>query len=674
MRKPFLAALLVSICLFASGNTLAKDQKCYAPISEYRFLDLFKKGKISLKRSKGKISLEQLITRINEYGVSFHLTPNNEKEIRQNADILSEEQLNKLLISIRDHYKAKVIILLANIAGDAPAEYEATRRIYDQLYRATRQFSEVCIEKINEPFVADSDEQEEKLVLEKGNQWNANIVIWGRLKITPKAKPKYGSVIVMFKPMREPPYSFLTQDWGTVTGSISELYTFTIQERVSKEMAYLSLLTVGLIRYELGDYDGAIERFNHGLKNLIIPKEMVNPGILYFYKAISFYQKGLIEQGKCNSNQARIYYEEAIKEGNRSIEWLPTVIPYYNLGNFYYAKWHITKASSDYNAAIENYKKAVNVGTGQKYARAYYNLGKIHSDAGDDAAALENYRLALEADPTYAPAYNNCGIIYKQKEQYDDALHHFNQAIENDIGFPDPYINRALVHHIRKDFDLAIADLNTAIELITACNCVGNKDTGFIAYFHDLNIDLNPKDPCGATGIKFILANLYRYRGRARIRDFTFVEDKNLLNASIEDFSTSINMAPDFRTYFFRGKAYKIEGNINEAAKDYTDSIARAPYKYIVAYLDRSDVYILMHRYRDAIADCEVILGSDTEEAKQFRPNAYINRGEAYYGSDEKERGLADIRQGLELNKDPKFHEDIKKELLERFGLELPNN
>ncbi len=74
--------------------------------------------------------------------------------------------------------------------------------------------------------------------------------------------------------------------------SVAELERFAIQTRLSAEMTYLSLFTVGMIRYTAEDWSKAICLFNDALGQVAEPVPFLEQSAVYFYRGNAHYSKG----------------------------------------------------------------------------------------------------------------------------------------------------------------------------------------------------------------------------------------------------------------------------------------------------------------------------------------------------------------------------------------------
>ena len=94
----------------------------------------------------------------------------------------------------------------------------------------------------------------------------------------------------------------------------------------------------------------------------------------------------------------------------------------------------------DFISALDDYTKAVELN--DKNAVAYYNIGCVLSDYGNDMDAIELFKKAIEIYPDYYPAYFNYACSQFRLKNYDDALKNFETA----ANFDNTHANNALYY------------------------------------------------------------------------------------------------------------------------------------------------------------------------------------------------------------------------------------
>ena len=81
---------------------------------------------------------------------------------------------------------------------------------------------------------------------------------------------------------------------------------------------------------------------------------------------------------------------------------------------------------SDYNGAIEDYKKTIKL---CKYSPdAYFNMGLSNYKLGNYEQAVDNFTTAIEQNPNYSMAYYKRGQTYLKLDNQQFAKSDFEQA------------------------------------------------------------------------------------------------------------------------------------------------------------------------------------------------------------------------------------------------------
>ena len=118
---------------------------------------------------------------------------------------------------------------------------------------------------------------------------------------------------------------------------------------------------------------------------------------------------------------------------------------YYNRGNAYADK-------GDYDRAIENYTRAIELNSKNRGHRIVYDVNK----------AIKDYTKAIELSPKNADTYHCRGLVYYQKGDYDRAIEDFTRTIELNPNDAGAYYSRGLAYALQKMPTLACNDLYKA--------------------------------------------------------------------------------------------------------------------------------------------------------------------------------------------------------------------
>jgi protein O-GlcNAc transferase len=242
-----------------------------------------------------------------------------------------------------------------------------------------------------------------------------------------------------------------------------------------------ALHLLGVLSYQLGNYDSAIEYLSkvlryipanayvhYNLGNAFKDKKLFHKAIASYQKALqinpnlfeAYHNLGMVFQTEnqldeaiicyqkaleLNPNLADAYYnlgiisqdkgqlDEAIAFYQKAVEIDPDFADaYYNMGNSFWAKRQLDEAASCYQKTIQ---------LKPNLAAAYYNLGSVIEDKGELTEAETYYQKALQLNPNLADAYNNLGNVMQKQNAFDKALGHYHRALVLNPDFIEALVN-----------------------------------------------------------------------------------------------------------------------------------------------------------------------------------------------------------------------------------------
>ncbi len=197
-------------------------------------------------------------------------------------------------------------------------------------------------------------------------------------------------------------------------------------------------LSKRLIAVETG-YNSARE--SQELKTNVSPNKQTAEE--YFYRGLSKYELG--------------DYNGAIQDYNKAIQLAPdNTSAYINRGN---SKSNL----GDENGAIQDYNKAIQLAPDD--ALAYYNRGISKSNLGDENGAIQDYNKAIQLAPDDALAYINRGNSKGKLGDYNGSIQDYNKAIQLAPDNTSVYINRGISKSNLGDYNGACLDWSKAGEL-----------------------------------------------------------------------------------------------------------------------------------------------------------------------------------------------------------------
>ncbi len=209
------------------------------------------------------------------------------------------------------------------------------------------------------------------------------------------------------------------------------------------------LHSLGVIAYQKGQYDIAVELINKAIKQndsvaqyhntLGIALEALgkfHEAILTYHQAVSIkrdYTEAYHNMAIALQSQGQ--HDVAVEKCTQAISLKPDYAQAYNTMAFSLEKQNL------YDKAVENYRQAIRLEP--SFVEAYNHLGVVLNGQGKIDEAVKNFKLALQYDPHYAEVYNNLGIALKEQEQFAEAMANFDRALQLDPHFFEAYYNLA---------------------------------------------------------------------------------------------------------------------------------------------------------------------------------------------------------------------------------------
>jgi protein O-GlcNAc transferase len=198
-----------------------------------------------------------------------------------------------------------------------------------------------------------------------------------------------------------------------------------------------ALHLLGVLSYQLGNYDSAIEYLHKTLRFI--------PANAYVH-----YNLGNVYKNKKDVDKAISCYQKALQLNPGFFE------AYHNLGMVF-------QVNNQLDEATACYQKAVRINP--NLADAYYNLGTISQDRGLPDEAIAFYRKAVQLEPKLADAWFNMGNIFLDKRQFDEAASCYHKVMELTPMLAPPYYNLGIISEEKGQFTEAINLYQKALQL-----------------------------------------------------------------------------------------------------------------------------------------------------------------------------------------------------------------
>ncbi len=214
----------------------------------------------------------------------------------------------------------------------------------------------------------------------------------------------------------------------------------------------------GLVKNELGDYEGSISDYNKAIElDSKCSLAYNNRGYSKYKKgdyegALADYNKAILLNPKLNiaiDNKAKLLTEVCIKDDEEFVAkyYLSLGIQEINKGNFlegiknideslkhndkseiaYFYKAAAYQSLNNTNLAYENYTKSIDLN--KKMTDAYFNRAKLIMN-DNPKQALDDFVTAAALDPNFIDAYYAIAAIQKKLGQYEDAIKNLDKILE----------------------------------------------------------------------------------------------------------------------------------------------------------------------------------------------------------------------------------------------------
>lgn len=264
----------------------------------------------------------------------------------------------------------------------------------------------------------------------------------------------------------------------------------------------------------------------------------------------------------------------------------------------YLGRGRIFAAQKRYNAALADFTRVISMDP--NIADGYLNRANVEMTLGQNQEAMNDLDEAQRLNPRAAEIYATRGRLSLQLGRLGDAERDLQQSVQLNPTLALSYSNRGLFYAATGQMELAKADFDKVIEL-------------------------QPRD-----------ANAYFNRGNVYV-------SLNQTDKALADYDRATQLAPDLSdAHNNRGALRMMLGNMPAAVKDFDNAIKFSPHN-LDAHINRGGVLINLGQYNPAIQDFDAALALK-EDAR-----AYMGRGLAYLGLNQKRQALSDLRHACRL-------------------------
>jgi tetratricopeptide (TPR) repeat protein len=371
----------------------------------------------------------------------------------------------------------KVVILVAQFDGPEGQNNRVTETILSQLREATEEYSDVKVEALEKPITEQAGSEEARKL---GKKRKATMMIWGWYGKTADTVPISVNFEVLQPPEGLPEFG-KTASGSVQTFALSELNSFKLQTRLSSEMSYLTLFTLGMVEYAAEDWAAAIAHFDDALAQTNESPESLDLSITHLKKGNSYFFNKDFEAAIAAYDAAlkiKPDYPEALNNKGAALGGL-----------------------GRYEDAIAAHDAALKIKP--DYPEALNNKGSALGELGYGKTAIISYDGALKIKPDFPEALNNKGIALNELGRYEEAIAAYNAALKIQPDYPDALNNKGITLHELGRHEEAITAYNATLKLKpdypdalynkgNALNQLGRHEDAIIAY--NAALKLKPDD------------------------------------------------------------------------------------------------------------------------------------------------------------------------------------
>lgn len=461
-------------------------------------------------------------------------------------------------------YRPGALILVARLDGPSPSQYRITETVYRETQAAVLKYSDIRVEFLDRR-ITEADGS--RVARQIGEERRAAVVVWGWYGNTGECIPlclNYEIMDLSQWEMRDG-----LQSSGQVQVHTSDYRR--LHDRVSSQVAFLSLYMAGVTRYAVGNARGAIECLNDCISRDSKWVDTDDRASVYSWR------------GGCYAQQRA--YAKALTDYDTAIRICP-VDP-----SFYTGRADIHMVMSNWKQAADDIHSALSLKP--SYGPAYLLRGRLRIAKGQYAIGLPDLDKALSLEGQSCVAYVRHGMSCATAGDERRALADMNRALGLKPENPRGYFERGMLCCALKEYDQALADLDTACRMgFRPAELYGSRGLTYLCIGDygkaaaDLGVAIRT-DPSSKEWYG------YRAQAYARLGD---------IDKALADLDRAIELQPKSAgNYVGRGLMRLECGDTNRALSDFDMAIAIDPGE-AVAYYGKGKACYQAGRYDQSIS------------------------------------------------------------------------
>jgi len=400
-------------------------------------------------------------------------------------------------------------------------------------------------------------------------------------------------------------------------------------------------------------YDEAIKEYSTAMK--------IDPSYTY----LCYYQIALCYECKENFDEAIKYYTDSMNYASSGEEKANSHL---GLGYAYFGK-------GDYDRAIQEFGKALDLGTTYKYlcysklgeaceykdsysdaiqyytqslkesqdmydlSASHFRIAYCNDELGNIEGAIEHYIKSNEYVP-YPNTYYNLALDYERLGKNEDAIKCYQEYLKLDPQAPDRKDVEGYIASLKQDVQISSGNATSDDYIDKAWDCYYGGDYEEAIAMANKVLAKNPGD----AEAHLIIGYCY--------------DDQNLLDKALEEYKKVIELDPqNFYAFYYSGAIYFEQGNYKEAVplflKANDNAYSDEGKAYVGDYLGRS--YYYLGEYAKSVEFYKKYTDYFPDD-----PIGHINLGDAYYSSGNNDKALEHYKKYLQLDPQGDYVSDVQ--------------
>jgi len=165
------------------------------------------------------------------------------------------------------------------------------------------------------------------------------------------------------------------------------------------------------------------------------------------------------------------FFDRYLLSSEASSNFIRSIRPYRGDVESHYSLACYFQQRKKHNLALEEFRTAVDIDP--TYVKAFNGMGVSYDSLGDYARAIESYKAALQVNRNLDYVLNNLGYAYFLQGNLDQAIESFKKAIALNQNNARYHNNLGLAYGEKEQYDLALSEFKLAGDDAVAHHNIG---------------------------------------------------------------------------------------------------------------------------------------------------------------------------------------------------------